>query len=176
MKKDTSQSITLSRFKILLIFITLVLIAILGYSIFLYQTVLDDKTNEFELTENRVNHELELSTIDEITRYHGTNYFHVVEGMTNENEQVVIYVNQTDQEADPIVFLKNDWVEETEIINQWEDETPYQDIHQIQYGIRNETPLLEFVYLDQSGRLSYDYYRLDNGEYDSGISFANKQR
>jgi|SRR5699024_4848373 len=174
MKRDTSKSLTLSRFKIFLIIIILMIIGLLGYLIYLYQTIMDDKANAFELTESQINDELALSTIDQITRYHGTEYFHVVEGTNSEDQQVVIYVNQTDQEADSIIFLKEDWVEEREIINQWEDERSYKNLYHVQYALRDETPLLEFVYLDQNGRLSYDYYRLDNGEYDSGISFANK--
>ena len=62
------------------------------------------------------------------------------------------------------------------VLANWETETSYQEIYHIQYGIRNEIPLLEIVYLDHSDRLSYDYYHLDTNAYDSGISFANKSK
>ncbi|WP_440895708.1 cell wall elongation regulator TseB-like domain-containing protein [Amphibacillus sp. Q70] len=152
------------------------IISFIAYSIYLYQNISNGKVTDFTGTEQRVNQELELSTIDQISRYHGTDYFHVVEGQTTDQEDVMIFVNQSDQEADLIVFSKGEWVTEAQIIDNWEEQTSYQKKYQTQYGIRNGTPLMEIVYLDQNGRLSYDYYRLDNGEYDSGISFANKSK
>lgn len=176
MRINPSQSVSLNRVKISLTLIILIIISLVIYSVYLYINISNGKKADFTKTEERVNQELELSTIDQISRYHGTNYFHVVEGQMKDRTDVVIFVNQTDQDADLIVFSKDDLVSEDQIIEKWTQQTSYQEIYQIQYGIRNEIPLMEIVYLDQSKRLSYDYYRLDNGEYDSGISFANKSK
>lgn len=176
MRTNWSQSIITNRIKIILSLLALIIISCIVFSIYLYQSISTGKTADFTVTEQRVNEELDLSTIDQISRYHGTTYFHVVEGQTIDQEEVTVFVNQSDQEADLIVFSKDEWVTEDQIIASWEAQTSYQKRYQTQYGIRNGIPLMEIVYLDQSGRLSYDYYRLDNGEYDSGISFANKSK
>lgn len=174
MRTDTVQSIKANWIKISFVFVGLIIISLTAYSIHLYQLIDQSETVDYEVTENRVNQELALSSIEEISRYHGTTYFHVVEALSTEEKELIIFVNQADQSEELIIFTKEELVSDTEIVDKWKEETEYEKIHQIQYGIRNEIPLIEIIYIDQNQRLSYDYYRLDNGEYDSGISFAHK--
>lgn len=174
MKTNPVQSIKLNRLKIFIGFITAVLIAVIGYSVYLYQYINETKTENYLVTEARVTEELSLNSINNISRYHGTIPYHVVEAITNDQEELLIFVDQSDESAPLIVHSKSDLITDEAILSDWKAETTYREIYQTQYGLRNEIPLLEIVYLDQSERLSYDYYRLDNGTYDGGISFANK--
>lgn len=151
-----------------------IVIAVIGYSIYFYQYINETKTDNFLVTEARVLEELTLDSIDNISRYHGTIPYHVVEAKTNDQEELLIFVDQSDESAALIVYSKSSLFTDEAILAEWRAATTYQEIYQTQYGLRNDIPLLEIVYVDQSDRLSYDYYRLDNGEYDNGISFANK--
>lgn len=153
-----------------------IVIALIGYSVYLYQYINETKTVNYHVTEVRVIEELSLDSIDNISRYHGTIPYHVVEAKTNDQEELLIFVDQSDESASLIVYSKSDLITDEAILADWKADTTYQEIYQTQYGLRNEIPLLEIVYLDHSDRLSYDYYRLDNGSYDSGISFANKSK
>ncbi|GAA4071674.1 DUF5590 domain-containing protein [Amphibacillus indicireducens] len=176
MKTNLVQSIKISRLKLFLGLLTVIVIGLIGYSIYLYQHISETKTENFQVTEARVNEELTLNSIHNISSYHGNVHYHVVEGETNNQEALLIFVDQADETADLIVYSQAELISDDVILADWESKTSYQDIYQIQYGIRNEIPLLEIVYLDHSDRLSYDYYRLDTGAYDSGISFANKSK
>lgn len=174
MKKEPSNAIKSAPFIISFIIISAVLISLTGYSIYLYQEVLVGKADGMDITESEIMEQFSLSSVEDISRFHGTEFFHVIEGTTADDKQAVIYVNQSVQEQEPLLFLKDDWVVVDELIKQWEEETSYQELYQIQYGLRNAIPLLEIIYRDQANRLSYDYIRLDNGEFDNGISFAHK--
>lgn len=176
MKTNFVQAIKMSRPKLFLGLMTAIVIGLIGYSIYLYQHISETKTENYRVTEARVNEELILHSIDNISSYHGNVHYHVVEAETNEQEELLIFVDQADKTADLIVCPKDELVSDDAVLANWETETSYQEIYHIQYGIRNEIPLLEIVYLDHSDRLSYDYYRLDTGAYDSGISFANKSK
>lgn len=176
MKTHPVQSIKLNRLKIFIGLLTALVIALIGYSVYLYQFINETKTDNYLVTEARVTEELTLNSIDNISRYHGTIPYHVVEAIRNDQEELLIFVDQSDESAALIVYSKSDLVTDETILSDWKAETTYQEIYQTQYGLRNEIPLLEIVYLDHSDRLSYDYYRLDNGAYDSGISFANKSK
>lgn len=174
MINHTDQSIKINRLKIFIGLLIGIVVMLLAYCIYLYQYINQSKADMFENTLARVNNELKLDSIKQISRYHGTVFYHVVEAETIDNEAIVVFVDQTDELKELIVYSKSDWIADNDIINQWKLDVNYQEIYHIQYGLRDDIPLLEIVYLDQNNRLSYDYYRLENGEYDSGISFANK--
>lgn len=176
MKTHSVKSIKLNRLKIFIGLITALVLALLGYSVYLYRYIDENKTENYLVTEARVTEELTLKSIDNISRYHGTIPYHVVEAITNDQEALLIFVDQSDESAPLIVYSKSDLITDEAILSDWKAETTYREIYQTQYGLRNEIPLLEIIYLDHSERLSYDYYRLDNGVFDSGISFANKSK
>ncbi|MBM7542538.1 hypothetical protein [Amphibacillus cookii] len=173
MRRQSSPFIELSWLKVVFLLFILAILIIIGFSVYLYQSVNTEKTKGFSDTRERVEQQLEIASIDDISRYHGSKYFHVVEAKSTSDEHLVIFVDQTDQDAELVTYYKEDWIEIDHVLDEWRNQTVYQEIYHTQIGLRHQTPLLEIVYLDESGRLSYDYYRLDNGEYDSGISFAN---
>lgn len=151
-----------------------IVVAFIGVTVYFYQYINETKTDNFLVTEARVREELTLDSIDNISRFHGTIPYHVVDAKTNDQEELLIFVDQSDDSASLIVYSKSSLFSDEAILAEWRATISYREIYRTQYGLRNDIPLLEIVYVDQSDRLSYDYYRLDNGEYDNGISFANK--
>lgn len=173
MRRQSSQYIELSWVKITLTLLLLCILALIGFSIYLYSSIESNRTRDFKFTEARLEEQLSLDQIITLSRYHGTIYYHVAVVKTTEQEQLIVFINQDDPEADLVVFDQEELVTEDEIMTLWRTQTSYQELYHTQYGLRNQTPLLEIVYLDQDKRLSYDYYRLDDGSFDSGISFAH---
>jgi|GEM_PF-4813394 len=174
MKNNAVNTFKKNRIKIFFGLIVIILFSLIAFFGHLYQHINEQKVMDYQTTEDRVTQEQEISKIESISRFHGTHYFHVVEAETSEQEEVIIYVNQSEPSADLIIFSKKDLITKEELINRWKNDTNFEKLYQVQYAIRDEIPLVEIIYLDESERLSYDYYRLDNGEYDNGISFANK--
>ncbi|SEN44001.1 Uncharacterized protein YpmB [Amphibacillus marinus] len=174
MRQRSSQFIELSWTKAIAVSVGILLLALVFFIISLYRSIDANRTGAFSDSRQRVEEELAIHSIEHISRYHGTEYFHVIDATTAADEAIVIFVNQDDSEQDLIVFDKQDLVTEDQIMATWRNETAYQQLYRSQKGLRNQTPLLEIVYLDDNGRLSYDYYRLSDGDYDSGITFRKQ--
>lgn len=141
-----------------------------------YQDVQDSKKEGFTESRERVLRETDIETIDHVTRYHGQMYYHVVSGTTDSNEQMLAYVNQSKPEQEVLTFLTSELVQKSKIENQWKSECGNCQLLQSNYGIRSNVPLVELSYFDTSDRLTYRYYRLDNGELESGVSFSDKYK
>ncbi|MCZ0701883.1 uncharacterized protein YpmB [Natronobacillus azotifigens] len=174
MKQRSLLSIVPNWLKIGLVVGFLLLIGFLGYGINLYQTIQANKTEDFDQTRRRVIAETELVEIDDISRYHGNAFYHVVTGTTSEDEQVLAYVLVDNDEEEILIYHLSELTSKETVTHTWQEEMDVKELLSKQYGIRGTTPLLEFIYIDANNRLSYDYYRLDDGSYDSGISFSQK--
>lgn len=146
----------------------ILIVFLLGYSVNLYQTVRENKEEGFSDSIARVEAELVVDEIHGIHRYHGEDPYHVIE-VTKDDTRHMVFINLSDDEM--LVLDTSEWVEESVILATFESTRPVQTIRGVSIGIRRTTPLIEIVYRDQNNRLSYDYFRLDDGSYDSGISF-----
>ncbi|WP_112181159.1 MULTISPECIES: DUF5590 domain-containing protein [Paraliobacillus] len=152
----------------------LLIIGIFVYSVILYQTVEANKTSDFSTSEERVLEETAIIEIDDISRYHGEIYYNVVEGQTETGDSILAFVEVSNQEVEIKTFELSNFLDKNTLLSQWQNSCSTScELLQSQYGIRGDTPLLELSYFDAEDRLSYAYYRLDDGSYDSGVSFSN---
>ncbi|SDB91088.1 Uncharacterized protein YpmB [Pelagirhabdus alkalitolerans] len=168
-----AQSFELNRWKIVVLIMVMLFLMVLTYLVYVYYSFEQSAQQGFDETIERIQTNDASFEVDSITRFHGDHHYHVVQG-EREGEDLIIFVNQSDDETEPVEFNQEDLEDEEQLLSDWESTNTYQDIHQTNIGIRQNTPLFEIIYRDQQGRLSYDYYRLDTGEYDSGISFASQ--
>lgn len=149
------------------------LIAVVIYGIYFYQTVEMNRRTEFNLSNERVLEETNMTTVLDISRYHGAEYFHVIRGENSDGEPLLAYINQGAAE-DIKLFSLNDFVSKQEIINNWRDNCDDCQLLHAEYAIREDIPLVEITYIDEANRLSYRNYRLDDGTYESGVSFSTE--
>ena len=170
MRRQSSQSIELNWLKLALVGLVVVLIGVLIYVTTLYQTIQHDKRDAFDVTRSRVEALDEAYQIQAINRYHGETYLHVVEA-SREETAVVLFVDPSDEDAAIRVEKRDEWVAVSEIVTLFKETYREQLIRHVNIGLRHNTPLLEIVSHDKNQRFRYDYYRLSDGTYDSGISF-----
>lgn len=174
MRQQSLRSTVPNWLKIFVGIIIGVFIVFLSYSIYLYQNNQADKFAGYEETEFRIANETKITEIDAITRYHGDEFYHVIEGRTSNGDEVLAYVLiEDDAEQDIQVYYLKDLISSDQIMSEWRSHTDVRKLMTVQYGYRGSTPLLEFIYIDENDRLSYDYYRLDDGTFYSGISFSD---
>lgn len=173
MRPRSSPSTVPKFLKASLIVIVLVLVGLVGYGVYLYQTIETNKVAGYHETEERIISETAITEVNTIERFHGNTFYHVVTGTTADDVAIIAYVDVENESEDITFFLLEDLVDQETIINEWQANTDVDELLTAQYGIRGSIPLLEFIYIDGSDRLSYDYYRLEDGSYDSGISFSN---
>lgn len=170
MRRQSSQSIELNWFKLAFAFFAVLFIGMMIYFTTLYQTIQHNKVDTFEATRARVEAMDEDYTIQSIDRYHGEKYLHVVEARSEQSD-LVLFVDPNDQEAAIRVEKREEWVAVSDVVDLFNQTYADQTIRHINIGLRNNTPLLEIISSDRNQRFRYDYYQLDDGTYDSGISF-----
>ncbi|CQR46665.1 hypothetical protein BN1058_00937 [Paraliobacillus sp. PM-2] len=156
-----------------LVILFLFLFSLIVYGSNVYQLIQENKIEGFTESEERVLTETDMITVDEISRFHGRQYYHVITGKNEEGEQLLAYVNQSNSDKAISVFSLKRLVNKERIEESWQTACESCQLLQMNYGIRDNVPLLELSYFDNKDRLSYRYYRLDNGEYESGVTLSN---
>ncbi|MFB1049339.1 DUF5590 domain-containing protein [Paraliobacillus sp. JSM ZJ581] len=176
MKRQSLLSIVPSWFKWALAIVFVCLVAVVVYAANVYQDIQGNKREGFVKSEERVLSETKIVEVDKVSRFHGQKYYHVVSGRTKTDEQMLAYVHQSNAEKKIVSFSLKDFVDKEQIESKWQSECGNCRLLQSNYGIRDNIPLLELSYFDHDDRLSYRYYRLDNGEFESGVSFSNNYK
>lgn len=158
----------------ILVGVIMLIIGSIVFSVILYQDVEESKSSDFLTSEERVLEETEITEIVDTSRYHGEIYYNVIEGQTETDVSLVAFVDVSNEEAEIKTFDLTNFIDENTLVSQWRNSCSGScELLQSQYGIRGNTPLLELSYFDAEDRLSYAYYRLEDGSYDSGVSFSN---
>ena len=170
MKQQSLQFTVPNWVKWVIVGIILLMLSAIGYSIYIYQTVERNRSESFTTSEQRILNDTEITDINTITRFHGEAYYHVINGETVDGEQLLAYVNKSDEEE--IQTFKIDELMTLETLEkQWLKTCQSCELLYSQYGIRGNIPLLEVTYIDEENRLSYTYFRLKDGTLDSRVSF-----
>ncbi|GEM04289.1 hypothetical protein HMI01_12770 [Halolactibacillus miurensis] len=172
MRQQSSQFIELNYFKIVVSILLLIGLFSVGYSIHLYGVIRDHEDQGFEQSIARVKEAYDPSTIEEVTRYHGEVFYHVIH--TRDEESVTYYfVNQTDETAAITTYTvaSNDPLQP--MIATFKSERPTNKVIRVNVGLRQQVPIVEIVSTTTSGTVRYDYYRLTDGTYESGLTLNN---
>ena len=169
MKKQFLLFIEHSWFKWMSIVIGLLFIILLTYGVFLYQSIVENKQAGFSESEQLALQETDISSVDEISRYHGEIFYHVINGKTNNGDSAIAFVPVTDREEYPIVsFLSHDYLSKEDILTIWEDKCNSCQLKGISMAIdttiNENLPLWEIKYINNNGRFVFEYFSMDNGE------------
>ncbi|GGM23064.1 hypothetical protein GCM10011351_06150 [Paraliobacillus quinghaiensis] len=172
MKQQSLQFTVPNWLKWVLIGVILLVFSGIGYSIYIYQTIEKNRTETFATSEQQILNETEITKVNAITRYHGESYYHVINGQNVDGEELLAYVNKSNEDEVQI-FQTDQYMSLESLEKQWLNTCQSCELLESQYGIRGNIPLLELTYIDENDRLTYTYFRLKDGTIDSRVSFSS---
>jgi uncharacterized protein YpmB len=143
---------------LLILFISAVI-----YSFFLYQDIMESKTEGFSETETQILDATSLVSIDKIEQFNGEEPYHVVFGENEANEEKIIFYPLEGQEKQLTVLDKTEIVAEETILSQWQNECSECELIKAVPAIKDENVLWEVTYFDESERYILDYLSIYDG-------------
>lgn len=146
----------------IIVIVIIVCLSVAGYSIYLYQEIEESKQADFSSSIQRVLSETEIEQVDEVTRYHGTSYYHAVTGETINGETGIAFV-PVNEEAEITYFLMEELNEESSIIDQWRDSCTECSLISTNPALENDHPLWEIKYIDNQDRYVFEYRSMEDG-------------
>ncbi|MCT8138930.1 DUF5590 domain-containing protein [Anaerobacillus sp. CMMVII] len=106
---------------------------------------------------------IEISEIVSADFYHGTLSYQVFRGLTENEEEIIVWVPDT---LDSLVVKKsNEGINFNEAFQFTQEELQPKEVISIKLGMENNIPLYEIIYIDQQNRYSYYYITFKDGSY-----------
>ncbi|QDP40432.1 cell wall elongation regulator TseB-like domain-containing protein [Radiobacillus deserti] len=146
---------------VIILFLFLIM---LGFGISIYNHTMDNKRDGFEQSSEIAMEQTALVSVDQVERYHGEEYYHVVTGTTEDGEKGFAFVPQGDQQKPVRLILEKNIMNENEMKNQWKKSCSSCSFISMNLGINGDTYLWEIKYIDEQDRYVFDYYNAMNGE------------
>ncbi|MDL4840833.1 cell wall elongation regulator TseB-like domain-containing protein [Aquibacillus rhizosphaerae] len=151
-----------SWFKLSIVVFLIIFFGIISYSVYVYSSVQENKTDGFEQSKVIAKEETELVSVDDVTRYHGDIYYHVVFGETESGESAVAYVPVENEDESIQFFLTSEFVYSREdVLNEWRSECSSCELYGVNLGIHNNLPVWETKYINGEDRFVFKYYPVD---------------
>ncbi len=135
----------------------------LGYSIYLYNSIQQDKEAGFQASAERAVAETDLEQAEDVSRYHGKVLYHVVTGTTADGSEAIAYVPAEQQDGEIVLFHSEDLVSEQSILQAWNNDCSSCELLETNLAIEKGQPLLELKYIDDRDRYVLHYYSLTDG-------------
>ncbi|UFU01277.1 DUF5590 domain-containing protein [Radiobacillus kanasensis] len=142
----------------------LILSLAIGYGIVIYNETMDNKTKGFEQSKQEALDQTALVSTDEVDRYHGEKFYHVVTGTTEDGERGFAFVPQGDEKKPVRLLLEKNIMNEEEMMDQWMNTCSSCSFISLNMGVNGDTYLWEIKYIDDQDRYVFDYYNVMNGE------------
>src|SRR5699024_6016245 len=93
---------------------------LLSYFLFdLYQDTLDNKTSEYDDIQSLALDNAEVSQIYDIDRYHGDYLYYVMEASSKNEEEVILFMHQEEEQWRYDTFKSDPFYLEEEILSEW---------------------------------------------------------
>lgn len=135
-----------------------------GYSMYLYRVVMDDKESGMATAETSAIENSSLSEVKAIERYHGSDLYFSIEGITDKGEEAIVFVSGSNKEpAEVTTFLLKDLLSKDEMISSWRQQCNACSLIDYNWAIENKTPLLEVTYISENNRYVMEYFALEDG-------------
>ncbi|MDC3413022.1 DUF5590 domain-containing protein [Terrihalobacillus insolitus] len=156
--------------KWIIVCMLVVLVLIFSYGVFLYNSIQEDKTKGFTQSKQTALSETALTKVNDIQRFHGDGFYHVVSGSTKDNKEAIAFV-PVDDEKDISFFLTEQFVTEDEITTKWRKTCSDCQLVKTIPGINKGIPLWEFTYIDNDNRYVFAYFYMETGKSYEKIRF-----
>ncbi|ARK30346.1 cell wall elongation regulator TseB-like domain-containing protein [Halalkalibacter krulwichiae] len=150
--------------KKLIIFIVIILVcSMVGAGVYAYQMVRDPLLEQYERAEQYIKAEDLLQSVTDISYYHGTNSYYVVTGLSQDQEEKVVWVRE-DFNSHHLEFQK-DGISEEDAISIVYQEDQVKEIHSVKLGFERGLPIYEVTYLNEDNRKGYYYVTFEDGTF-----------
>ncbi len=171
--KRFSQSIEPNRLRVILWGIGILLLVTVGYSLYLYFSIMQDKTDTFDQSENIAVEETPIEQVSTVYRYHGNVRYDIVAGVEPNGDEGFAFVpkqSKGSNEDEKAVSMETSYVSkqniltEEQMLSKWRQNCQACELEKITPAIDNQKPLWEFTYIDAQDRYVFDYYYMKNGK------------
>lgn len=160
MRKKVKQ---FSNVKLVVGIVLLVILVLLGYLIYMYKSIENDKTKGFDETEKHIYEVTEIVSVDKITSFQSEELFHVITGKDSNKQKLIVFLPLEDKENVTIIPY-SETIPEENMIKSWNDTCKNCTSLTTNYAMINGEPLWELTYNDGSNRYVFDYFSLADGE------------
>lgn len=163
---ERKNNFKLTWLKWLIVLSSLLIIGIMVYSVYLYDTILKNKEADFLISEQIVLKQTNLTTIDKIERFHGDVFYHVITGETKDGDKYFAYLPKEKKKEKQKITLINhaNILSKRQIKDDWLKNCQSCQLISMTPGLINERPVWEMTYKDKSARYVFDYLSMYDGE------------
>ncbi|WP_209122630.1 DUF5590 domain-containing protein [Alkalihalobacillus sp. BA299] len=154
--------------------ITIVCLLILiggGLFAYFYQTIRSSINEQEQLAVQRVLSDTDITTVEEVSIYHGTKPYTVILGQSKEN-RVVAWVGNEEERI--IVKNAKDGLRKEEVKQFALAELAPKKLIAIRLGMENHLPIYEITYLDENDRYTFYYITFEDGTFVKRYSLKAK--
>ncbi|WP_377559121.1 DUF5590 domain-containing protein [Ornithinibacillus salinisoli] len=128
--------------------------------------MLNNKTEGFAETKEKVIDSTDIVEVNDIIRFHGNEYYHIVSGKTNKDIKQFVFVPITEDKEkkdEYIIIDQDDILSHDSIKRDWQNNCNDCNLIKIIPAIIEENPLWEITYTDDSNRYVMDYVSIYDG-------------
>ncbi|WP_330949759.1 cell wall elongation regulator TseB-like domain-containing protein [Virgibacillus sp. MG-45] len=147
-----------------LAWITIIIaVAIFCFLIYLYNVIQHEKTQEFDQTKKIVFAETALTEINEITRFHGDQYYHAVVGKTDQKDVKIVFVLKKENSNEISVFDMDEMISKDKVNDMFIQTCSNCKLLKTTPAIMNNKPFWELTYTDGDRRHVIEYVSMHDG-------------
>lgn len=150
-------------FKWIFLALLIIFLGIFIYLLTIYQSIEKNRTAGFEDIEAIVLKDTDISTVEEIYRFHEKESYAIVEGVTDKNERLFVFMLEEEKDR-PLKTVKgSDIIDKQTILNEWEANCDQCTLVDITPAMIDDDPLWEITYRDHRDRYIFDYVSVYDG-------------
>ncbi|WP_226579257.1 DUF5590 domain-containing protein [Halobacillus litoralis] len=139
-------------------------------SVWVYLDVNQDRTAGHEEAAKLAEAESGITTVDEVSTYHGESEVFVVQGSTTEGESSLVFINDKKTKVLDVVDISN-VLPEKELKTQWSNSCSSCTFKGVNIGYEEDEPVYEITYIDSQDRYVLDYFTLTGEAFDQRFAF-----
>lgn len=144
--------------------VCVLLLTAIGISIYFYQSMRSPITEQEQLAIARVLGETEVSIIQNVSFYHGTEPYVVIKGQQEEGgENFIVWVGQEDESV--VVKPANAGLSKEQVRQFAINELAPKKLLAVRLGLENRLPIYEITYIDENDRYSFYYITFEDGTF-----------
>ncbi|MGP4060055.1 cell wall elongation regulator TseB-like domain-containing protein [Halobacillus sp. H74] len=175
MLKPQSSPYTAPRWlKWALLITGILLILGLSLAVWMYIDINGDRKKGHEQAASFAKSETEISQIEKVSTYHGEREIHVVQGLKENEDSLIVFMDLKDEKILDTVSDKETLSIE-EMKGQWADSCSACTFKDVQYGYEENEPVYQLTYTDGQNRYVLDYFTLTGDSFDQRFAFRKKE-
>ncbi|EIT86622.1 hypothetical protein A374_03589 [Fictibacillus macauensis ZFHKF-1] len=143
------------------IVLAVIVIVLIWYSVHLYRQIDAPKTSNESAAVQVAKEQYSLRTVDNVESYHGSKAFVVIEGTTEKDGRVFVFVGPKHEVKRVKV---SDGVTENDRRKEINEQESPKEWVSLKPGIEDDQVVWEAVYIDRKGHYTFDYANFKTGE------------